>query len=159
MGVTFYTSLSEISIYNWTMLAETADINYLVKEGVYHKDNYDQAIKIFNKLQQDYIDLFGVNGDSEYLMILLKRSIKLKSELLLGGQRSLINQINILKLEIDSLLKQQDENGNISIDEQLISMSKFLGYGIKSKETTVTEFKATINVIDKWQSNQSKAVK
>ena len=156
MEVEFYTELDEISIYNWRKISETSELRWLVKSGELLSTNYEQAILIYNKLQQDYITLFGTNNDTDYLMILIKRKIVLTADLIITGERALKNQINILQAEIDFLTSQFEKNGSISLDEQLISMGKFLGYGLKSKETTVTEFKATINLIEQWQKSKSK---
>lgn len=159
MEVVFFADLSELPMYNWDRLSKSGELKHLVKEGVYDNNLDEQARILFEDMQQEYLDLFGVNQDSEYLMTLYKRKISLMATYMIDGKRSLLNQINITQGEIDFILKQQIESGGVSLDEQLVSMGKFLGYGLKSKDTTVTEFKATLNVIEQWQSNQSKVNK
>ena len=159
MEVVFFSDLSELPMYNWDRLSKSGELKHLLKVGVYDSKMDEQARTLFEDMQQEYLDLFGVNQDSDYLMTLYKRKISLMSAYMLGGKRSLLNQINITQGEIDFILKQQEATGTVSLDEQLVSMGKFLGYGLKSKDTTVTEFKATLNVIEQWQNNQSKVNK
>ena len=144
MEVIFYTDLDELPIYNWYKISETTELKYLVKSGTYTEVNYNDAVELFEKLQQDYINLFGTNQDSEYLMVLLKRKIKLTADYILTARRDLLNQINLLRVEIDFILKENEEGSNVGIYHQLAGMGKFMGYRLPPKETTVSEFKAII---------------
>lgn len=156
-----YSSLDDMPIYNWFKLSNESDYNQLLK--VYDKVVTEKNVHIFeersNQLTQEYLDRFGANQDSEYLLILLKSKIRLQTDLILTGNKFIKIQINQVEEQIKNLLPPPGQV--VDVEESLVAISEVMHYGIFSKTTSVVRYKYLTNLIDKknkeaerWQKNR-----
>lgn len=145
----YFESLSELPIWNWWQLSKTGDLSFLHKEGLFFEE---KAFDLYFRLQQEYLDLFGVESESIYLMSLLKRSIQLKCQYMQTGDRSLKNFIDITQTEIDALLKTNTTE-NTTIESSLVALGQFMGYRIEAKKVSVVEFKEMIKLAERHANN------
>ena len=155
-----YSDIHTMPIFNWFMLSKNNDFNYLLKQydDVCNEENISVFEERSNELTQQYLDLFGADGDTEMLMVHLKAKIRLSCDLLLTGNIFIKNQIKIVQDQIDSLIPEESKS---TLESNLVRISKYVGYAVKSKETSVVEYKETMLMIDedtknakKWQTNQ-----
>jgi len=155
-----YSSIHEMPIYNWFMLSRNNDYNFLLKEyeEICDEKNVGEFEKRSNDLTQEYLDTFGADGDTEMLMVHLKAKIRLSVDYLLSGNIFIKNQLKVVQGQIEALLPKEDRS---TLESNLVRISKYVGYAVKSKETSVVEYKETIIMIEeenknakKWQQNQ-----
>lgn len=141
----YYETLNDLPIHNWYQISKTGDLKYIHISGLYSRL---EAFEIYEKLKQDYLDLFGVDGDSVMIMALLKNLIRLKSQYLTTGQKHLLNFIEMSQGELDSLING-DESTSQTLEAVLVGMSQFMGYRIDGKTTSVVEFREIINLAER----------
>lgn len=160
LGKLMYNDIHDMPIYNWYMFSNRSDYNFLLKEydQLCNESNFQEFEKRSNELTQQYLDLFGADGDTEMLLTYLKTEIRLSADLLLTGNVFLKNQIKIVQQQIKDLIPTETK---ASLESNLVRISKYVGYAVRSKETSVVEYRETMNMIEednknakKWQNNQ-----
>ncbi len=72
----------------------------------------------------------------------------LEGDFELTNERVKLTEIDIMKTKIDAL--QMNFGNGQTIEQSLIHLSKWLGYGLKVKEITVVEFYTIVNEYGKW---------
>lgn len=149
MELNFYNDIHEMPIYNWFMIGKNGDYNYLLKDfgKVHNKDNHSLFEAQQMLLTQQYLDLYGVADEAKMLMIYYKRKIDLTCDYIITGKKILKAQIMVVQSHIDKLIPKEFENKE-SLERVLVALSKFMGYGVKGKETSVVEYKEMINLLE-----------
>ena len=145
----FFENLEEMPIFNWYNLPEWGDYNLLLKKGknLHNKSNHKQFEDVYLKLMQEYIDRYGVQNDTDMLFSYLRRKTDLTCQLILGGRKSLQNEIKLLEVEILALTPKETKDGGTLYDS-LAGLSKFMGFDIKAKKTSVVKYKSYFQLLE-----------
>ena len=141
----YYIYLDELPIWNWHKIANTGNLIYLHKDNDYSKTDYS-LVEIWDKLQDEYLEEFGITNEFRAMLVLKKRWINIKSNFLLTGDRFLLNELD--EIEID--LKDTSESKVISDkDDTLIMMEQQMGFPIDEKKMSVKKYYKTINYLSR----------
>ena len=146
-----YQDLSELPIYNWYNFAKTMDGIWLRKGGS-GIPPLSEVEACYLRLQQQYIDTFGVDANTSVLMALIKRKIVLTADLIEGNNFAK-NQIKIVEQEMSRLIPTGTDNG--TLEASMVAISKFMGYRVDPKEVSVIEFHEIINLMDKHNGRKT----
>ena len=83
----------------------------------------------------------------------LKKEIDLRTDLmdlnleyLIEGDRCLLNDIKIVKAELEKLLKESSNSVDFDFDKEVGKVAQHLGRAINQKETTIFEYYAATKV-------------
>lgn len=155
--IQFYKNLEELPIYNWHNLPEYGDYNLLVSNGakLYSEERHKEFEDKYLELTQEYIDRYGVQQDTDMLFSYLKRKVNLQCELILTGRKAIKNEIKILEVEILALTPKETKEGS-SLHSSLAGLSKFIGFKIDGKKTSVVEYKSYFQLLEDHNKQISK---
>ena len=147
MAGLIYTSLDDLPIYNWYKLNATQDFRWLLI--TFDETFNDDLTELYDKLQQDYLDMAGASDERELLMRLLKSLIKNKADYALGKKYA----INYIKQDEFQLAQLQKTTVTPqSIQDICAILSKFQGYQVNPKHTSVTDFNAILKLQQQYNN-------
>jgi len=129
----YYLSIRELPLSNWDEFCETSNPVFLSKTGKICK----RVHKVFEKLQDELIDTFGISHD--YRKIL---EIKIKIELLytkvvIDGDRTRLIFIEKLEQQLEDLEATKPKQ---SLMQSILQVNQHFNFKIDPKTTTVFEF-------------------
>jgi len=145
MAKEYFNSIEELPIWNWWKIAETGNLIYLHKDSDYKENDYS-IVKIWDALQDEYLNEFGITEDFREMLSLKKKWIIKKSEYLLTGDRFILNDIDRIESEIDS------STSNISMvkkDDTVIMLEEKLSFPLDPKKMSVKKYYSYINYYSK----------
>lgn len=129
----YYLSIKELPMQNWMRFYEGNDPKHLLKHGKVCK----RAGKVYEGLQAELIDEFGI---SPVFKTIIENNIKialLKAEIALKGDRT-------RQIFIDKLLQKNEEletqSPKSDLAENIIAIEKHMGFRIDLKTLTVYDF-------------------
>jgi hypothetical protein len=136
----YFNSIDSLPIWNWWKIAETGNLIYLYKdEDKYDKTDYS-LVSIWNTLQNEYLDTFGITAEFEQILKLKKKWIIAKSDFLITGDRFILNSIDEIESDINETMKAKittDKGDTIvmletklsrELDPKKISVKKYYNY-------------------------------
>ena len=126
----YYDSIDNLPYWNWKKVNETGDYSYLIISG----EVADLELVWF-KIFDEYIKEVGLPEEYRDFLELYKEYLVLRIDFELTGNRVLLNFIQIKKIELDK--KSKTEPGK---DNTTAILSKFMGFPVKEKEVTVSEY-------------------
>ena len=130
----YYVDIDELWIYNWDKCCE-GDLSFCRidnKKGSEKKDN-----EAWDLIFQSYLTEFGFTDNDKTFIDLKTEIATLQCDVIIDGNRFLLNRIERLQ---DKLLSMSSKDSSSDLDTNIIYMSKWSGYRMKSKDTTVKEF-------------------
>lgn len=129
-----YTTIDEMPIWNWNKIHSTGEMKYLYKD--LSGKNSDYNYNIWNELQDEYINKFGLEETFKQRLRLMKKAAKLNCEFVISKDRFLLNELAILEAQIDNF----DNVKSMDFYEVKDYIEKYKGFRIDPKTTTVTEY-------------------
>jgi hypothetical protein len=120
-------------MYNWICVSEEEDLKYLSKTGNICK----RAIKVYNNLQDQIVDKYGINQD---FMEILRNKMKIEmlyADVILNKDRSLLTKIEILEIKNEEL-EAKITKGDIY--ELVMAIEKNLGFKLDVRAISIDEF-------------------
>lgn len=135
----YYTELDDTPLYVWEKVLE-GNYNFMRKERKEKATNDD--VIAFYKLYDKYLRKYGLSKQHQKYMDKLHDIVLLKLEYLETGDKFKLTQIEISKSQLKDL--KPKENG-LTIGQQVIVLSKWMGQWIDKKKITVTEYKDLIS--------------
>ena len=132
----YYKLIDEIPLYNWIKI-NNGELKYILKD-LNKKVSENKLEEYFNELYDDFLLHFGVGKKQKEIFTEMKKLAILECDLVIKGDEFLKTKIEIQKMKIENL-KRNSEVG-LSIEESLVYLSKWLGYKLNVKETTVKEY-------------------
>ena len=141
----YFNSIDELPIWNWWKIAETGNLIYLHRENDYTKEDYS-LVSLWNELQNEYLDVFGITDDFERLLRLKKKWIIKKADYLLTGERFKLTELDIIESDINEAI-----NDKITIDKEdtIIMLERKLGRELDPKKISVKKYYNYINHFSK----------
>jgi hypothetical protein len=137
----YYISISELPIWNWWKIAETGNLIYLHKDNDYTKVDYS-LVGLWNNLQNQYLDEFGITQEFEDVIKLKKKWIIKKADYLLTGERFKLTELDIIEAEINETM-----NSKITVDKDdtVIMLETKLNRELNPKKISVKKYYNYIN--------------
>jgi hypothetical protein len=128
-------SIEDMPIWNWQKIVEENNLIYLFKNHKKKKLS-NQLILVWEDLQQQYMDEFGID---ESLLLRVKTMRKIISLNIKYFERKDRSLLNFIKIEENRLKEAQQYNG-VKFYKTLDSVSSAKGFRINPKEFTVIEW-------------------
>src|SRR5699024_89332 len=135
----YYTELDNTPLYVWEKVLE-GNYNFMRKERKENATNDD--VIAFYKLYDKYLKKYGLSKQHQKYMDKLHDVVLLKLEYLETGNKFKLTQIEISQAQLKDL--KPKENG-LTIGQQIVVLSKWMGQWIDKKKITVTEYKDLIS--------------
>jgi hypothetical protein len=124
-------------LYNWLKCLE-GKINYTRVEASESDEITQQDLDSWNKIYDNYLDIYGLNDLSKRMIKLQIKLAKAQNDYLIKNSKFQFNVIRILNVEIDKLKGQM--NKGITTESVLVHLSKFMGFKQTTKTLTVREY-------------------
>ena len=129
-----YQSIEFLPIWNWYEILKTGDLKHLFISG---KGRVNENIGLlWDSLQDEYIEVFGLDEKFIKRINLLKQKAILNYEFILTKDRFINTKLSILDADLDEL-NSGEAIGFYSLKDHL---EKYKGFRIDPKETTVIEW-------------------
>ena len=142
----YFNSIDELPIWNWWRIAESGNLIYLHK-GNYDKEDYTyEAYLLWNKLQNEYLDEFGITDEFRQILELKKKWISKKTEFLLTGERFKLTEIDMIEAEISETSSVKTANKK---EDSIIILERKLGFPLDDKILSVKKYYNYINHFSK----------
>jgi hypothetical protein len=145
----YYDSIDEMPLYNWRLCQGKQQFIYCRKnldESDKRKCNPDKDLLAWEKIYNTYITEFGLGKEFHRIDELRTQIAELQLDFIINNVQYIRNEIELLKGELEDLLGRPSEGDS---DTVLIHLSKWMGYKIEPKETTVREFFKMIREYEK----------
>lgn len=136
MSEIYYKLIDETPLYNWIKI-NNGEMNYILKD-VNKKVSKEKLEIYFNELYDNFLLNFGVGKKQKEVFTEMKKLAILECDLVIKKDEFLKTKIEVQKKKIENL-KRNSEVG-LTIEESLIYLSKWLGYKLSAKETTIKEY-------------------
>lgn len=124
----------DIPLYNWELMQE-GKIEYCridLEKGTKELDEKNALL-----VKDSYYEVFGVSKEYLRVLDLYKEIAEAKLDWIVESDDFILNRIKHLETELEEILGRTTDN---DLDTNLISLSKWIGFAIRKKETTVREF-------------------
>ena len=143
----YFNSIEDLPIWNWWKIAETSSLIYLQKLDFYDKEDYSyHAFELWNKLQNEYLEEFGITDEFRQMLELKKKWINKKSEFLLTGERFKLTEIDIIEVQINDTMTSKI---TVDKDDTLIMLEQKLGRELNPKNISVKKYFKYVNHFSK----------
>lgn len=146
--------IEDITVYAWKK-CQSGKLEYTRKD--LKNGTLEDDLKAWDLVYDSYIKEFGIGSEYAYILELQSDLAILKLDLIITGNRMLLNKINALNTEIENYLNRSKDSG-MDITTTLIMVGKWLGYKVNEKETTILELYKMIDLIKK-ESDKNKTLK
>ena len=148
MSEKFYKSIDELPLYNWIKINE-GELNYLLIDPK-QKESEKKLNEAYEVIYDDFLKEFGVGKKQKEVFNEMKKLALLECDLVIKGDEFTKTKIEIQRAKLEQLKK--GANRGMTTDKTLIYLSKWLGYKINAKETTVKEY---YNILEEYgKANQ-----
>lgn len=142
----YFNSIETLPIWNWWKIAETGNLIYLhILEDYEGKEDFS-LIELWNKLQDEYLDEFGITTEFREILTLKKRWINAKSNYLITGDRFILNEIDEIEIDIKDTMSTKIM---VKKDETIIMLEQKLSRELDPKEVSVKKYYNYINYFSK----------
>ena len=141
-----YESIEDLPIWNWWKIAETGQLGYLYKDEKEYNKHDNSLVELWSKIQDEYLEEFGITDDFKEMLTLKKRWITQKANFLITGERFLLNEIEEIEIDLKEI-----ENTNITVkkDDTVIMLEEKLGRELEPKKMSVKKYYSYINYYSK----------
>ena len=139
----FWPDLEQMPINNWRLILETGDLKHLFRSGKGRVSK--RAEEHWYKLQQEYIDEFGIDENYVQLLRLQKKLAEANLDFVMTRDRFILNVIKITKIDIESLKSKEE----IKFFEMLDIVEKYKGFAIDPNVYSVKKWYYSLKNISK----------
>ena len=136
-----FNSIDELPIWNWWKCSETSNLVYLHKNSDYKKEDFS-LFELWEDLNNQYFDEFGIGDRLIELMRLKKKWIIKKADYLLNENRFALTELDIIEAEMQD---NADSGSRAKNSDTIIFLEEKLGREINPKEISVKKYYDYIN--------------
>ena len=136
----YYTHIEDCTVYAWTKAID-GDLTHLRLDGGSELEDSEAWDKVYDS----YIVEIGLGKDYNNLLELKTELAETQLDYVIENNRMIINRINALEVEILEILNRKSEGGDMT--STLIMISKWLGYKVDQRNTTVKELYKMLDLI------------
>jgi len=131
----YFLTIDKLTMERWLKCQE-GDLTALrVDPGI---GSEEQDFVAWELVNQNYIETFGVSRKHVRYLQLQKELLIVRLEMLITGDKFLLNRIDDIEREMTSVFVSDQPNA--SITTTFIHLSKFMGYRITAETISVLEF-------------------
>lgn len=140
ISVKHYKTLEEIPVYNWFKIHETNDISYMLTNGPKKVNKQFRIVLLlaFQKMRDEFIDVFGLSDRTKELMKLKAQLQVRKIDLALTQDRIHKTFINVLEKQIKEI--EGDVNKTVDFWADKVHVDKFMHQRINLKDISAREY-------------------
>ena len=139
----YFNSIEDFPIWNWWKIAETGDLKYVFKDG--KGKVTDRTVEVWFKLQNEYLDEYGITDGFRRLIKLKKKWIEKRTKYLVDDDRFALMESEMTEVDMDDIIKEKD----VKTDETLIMLEQKLGRELDPKKISVKKYYDYINYFSK----------
>lgn len=151
MNPIYYSSTSELPMFNWNQINKTHDWRYLIKDSnkihlkqkVVFKDIKDAPEDIWNTIWIEYIDKHGLNEKLTQWFGIMKEVCRLRNEVYLYGNTHFRPLYRAKEIDAHDLMNELQGG---TMEEATALLSKNMGYRVDLKEVPVDEYMAYVKI-------------
>ena len=121
-------------LFNWLKCLE-GKLNYTRINANEHDEITQEDLDSWNKIYDNYLDIYGLNDLAQRLMKLQIKLAKAKNDYIIRSNKFQFNVIRIVESEIEKL--KSLTNKGITTESVLVHLSRYQGYQITVKTITV----------------------
>lgn len=141
----YINSINECYVFNWRHCL-SGDLKYSRKDLNVGSEEMDALA--WDNIYNDYIKQIGLGKNYEYILEMQRDLAILQCDFVINSKRFLLNGINTLKADIDEAIENSKKGGE-DMTTTLIKLSKWAGFKLNERETTVLEIHKMMDVIKK----------
>lgn len=149
----YHTSIETISVFNWGECT-TGKIEYTRKQ--IDKGNELDDVIAWDLVYDSYLERYGISDAQVYLFDLQTDLAMVRLDLAETGDKFLVNKINVLIEDIKEAIERNSSKG-MDMGTIMIVASKWIGYKLPEKDTTIRELHDILNLMKK-EYNQNKEI-
>lgn len=142
-----FNSIEDMPIWNWIKVLETGKLEWIFIKGKGRVTN--KLAEHWLVLQQQYIDEFGLDEGYKQKLRLMSQLHNLRLNFVIDRDRSLLNEIKMIEIDLESSNTQQP----MSFYEIVDHVEKYKGFSLDPKKTSVIKWYYSL----KNMSNDGKA--
>ena len=136
----YYDSIDTLPIWNWWMIAQSSNINYLRMDGnLKKKTDYVEAWFI---IQDEYLEEYGDKDALRKMLTLKKDWINQQVKFIVDGDRAALNMANIIAIDMED---ESSPSGYMKREDTIILLEEKLGREIDPKIISVRKYNNYIN--------------
>jgi hypothetical protein len=129
-----YSGIDDMLLFNWLKCLE-GKLNYTRINANEHDEITQEDLDSWNKIYDNYLDIYGLNDLAQRLMKLQIKLAKAKNDYIIRSNKFQFNVIRIVESEIEKL--KSLTNKGITTESVLVHLSRYQGYQITVKTITV----------------------
>lgn len=140
-----FDSIDNLPMWNWREIYKTGNLAYLYKDGDYKGDDQNNK-EIWFKIQDEYLDGFGINSKLKKIITLKKKLVNHLSDFIITRDTHSRMLADMTQLDID------DENNTVKAmneDDIMIFLEEKLGRELDLKAVSVRKYNNYINYYSK----------
>lgn len=131
-----YTSISNLPMVAWNKLHETGNLAHLIKKGAASRGRLNE---VWDKIQNEFLDRFGLTDDYRKYMELKLRYIKLTAKYMQTLDRDIEMQLTLLEIDIKDKEASMASKG-IGFNEGYGWLTKQIGSYLPLNKVSVEEY-------------------
>ena len=133
----YWASIYEMPLHNWIKCTE-GDFRFVRKVVDLDTEETDQDAEKWAVVYDQYIDKYGLSEMYKKLLETMRKKALLELSFVKTRDRFKLTLISAQEEKLKGML---NNNGNgMTIEQALIHLSKWLGYRIDNRQTTVVEY-------------------
>ena len=133
----YYSSITNLPIYNFDVMCKTGDVTYLLKDGADEFPEDLDEIALWSDIYNEFLEAFGLSENFKKYMRLRQKATRLYKEALVDGKTHKITFAKLADLQAIDAVKETSE-GDLS--RTSASLSKYYGFRINPMTITVKEY-------------------
>ena len=142
----YYTSIHNLPMSRWLELHKTGNLTELVIYKGLFKIDFKKLKKIYNDIQTEFINTFGLNENLKKIHELRRDIQILKIEIHVEGDRSRIPFMKMKEEEIDSIIASF--NNSKKNKSFTVHLEKYMGFQIDENKVTVYQYHRYIDIFN-----------
>lgn len=146
----YYVSIDELPLYLWVKCTD-GDKTVLRKNGI---GTEDDDLEAWDLIYNDYIKLYGLGKlNLKYLTALKKRALA-ELDYVITGDRFKLTLAEMEERQLETMLNNVGQN--ITVEQSLIHLSKWVGQWLNAKKLTAREYFDLIGEFEKFAKYDNK---
>ena len=136
----YFDSIDTLPIWNWWMIAQSSNLNYLRVDG--NLEKHTDYVEAWFVIQDEYLEDYGDKEALRTLLTLKKYWIEQQTKYIVDGDRSALQMANIIAIDMED---ENDLSGYMKREDTIILLEEKLGREIDPKIISVRKYNNYIN--------------
>lgn len=148
MSKVYYDDIEEMPLYNWYK-CQNGDLYYIRLDC--QQVDLPKCEQAFKKVYESYFEKFGVDARFKNQLEVIKKISMLQCDYLITRDEFKLTQIEVESAKLEMLKK--GEATNVTLQQTLIYLSKWIGYRLDWKQISVSEYYTLLEESSKQAKN------